>query len=375
MSERLDSRAIPWNGPGRQPSPRLADLLHDVRAFIIRYVVVSPAAAVALAIWVVHTHVIDAFDCTPYLDINSATKRAGKTRLLEVLEPLVARPWLTQRVSAAALVRKVDKEHPTLLLDESDAAFKGDKEYAEVLRGLLNSGYRRSGHATICVGQGATLAYRDFSTFGAKAIAGIGELPETVADRAIVMTLRRRTQNELCERWRQRDGHAAAAPLHAQLVTWAAQDALVETLRRTRPALPPALGDRQADVWEPLLAIADLAGADWPDQARHAAVTLTATVEDKDIHVELLRDIHEILPMFAESVIPTKDLVGEAGRARGPAVGDLAPRQATDRAQSGAAPRATRDSSDEADGVERLSLRRLRGRDRPLPPPQSSIAP
>jgi hypothetical protein len=119
-----------------RPVP-LAAVLQAVDAFVQRFVVVTADQAVTVALWIAHTHVIGAFDCTPYLQVTSATKRAGKTRLLEVIEPLVARPWLTQRVSAAALVRKVDAVHPTLLLDESDAAFKGDKEYAEALRGAM----------------------------------------------------------------------------------------------------------------------------------------------------------------------------------------------------------------------------------------------
>jgi uncharacterized protein DUF3631 len=213
-----------------------------------------------------------------YLHVTSATKRAGKTRLLEVLEPLVARPWLTQRVSAAALVRKIDAERPTLLLDESDTAFKGDKDYAEALRGLLNSGYRRSGHATICVGQGGNITSKDFSTFSPKAIAGIGELPDTVADRAIAIALRRRVKDgtEPCARWRERDGQAEAAPLHQQLVAWAG-DHVLEQLREARPDLPAGSGDRQADCWEPLLAIADVAGGEWPARSRRAAVTLAGT--------------------------------------------------------------------------------------------------
>ena len=74
-----------------------------------------------VALWVAHTHAIDAAECTPYLHATSATKRAGKTRLLEAVEPLVARPWFTGRTSAAALVRKIDDTSPTLLFDEADA--------------------------------------------------------------------------------------------------------------------------------------------------------------------------------------------------------------------------------------------------------------
>jgi hypothetical protein len=232
-------------------------------------VVLSDDQTTTVALWTAHTHAIDAADCTGYLQITSATKRAGKTRLLEVLEPLVARPWLTGRTSAAALIRKIDGECPTLLLDETDAAFGGEKEYAEALRGALNTGYRRSGKATICVGQGVNITVRDFKTFSAKAIAGIGNLPDTVADRAIAIKLRRRKADEACGRWREREGHQEAAPLREALA--AAVAPTVDRLRDANPELPPELSDRQADVWEPLLAIADCAGGNWPQDARHAA--------------------------------------------------------------------------------------------------------
>src|SRR5262249_8421427 len=130
-------------------------------AFIRRFVSLSEAQARALALWVVHTHAVDVADTTPYLAINSPAKRSGKTRLLEILRLIVAFAWMTGRVTAAALVRKIDKEHPTLLLDESDAAFKGDREYAEALRGVLNSGHERGGRASLCVGQGANIEVKD----------------------------------------------------------------------------------------------------------------------------------------------------------------------------------------------------------------------
>jgi len=195
------------------PGISLAEALDHVQAFLPRFVVCSTEQAVVLTLWIAHTHAIEAAECTPYLQITSATKRAGKTRLLEVLDPLVARPWLTGRTSAAALVRKIESERPTLLLDESDAAFGGEKEYAETLRGVLNTGYRASGKTTVCAGQGTRITARDFKTFCPKAIAGIGQLPSTVMDRSIPITLRRRKADEPCERWRARDGQREAAPL------------------------------------------------------------------------------------------------------------------------------------------------------------------
>ena len=187
---RLDDQAIreiATNG-GLTTPETTADLLDKVESFVRRYVVLTDAQATTVALWAAHTHALDAFNCTPYLSVTSADKQSGKTRLLEVLDLLVAKPWFTGRATAAVLVRKIDKEQPTLLLDESDAAFRGEKEYAETLRGLLNTGFKRNGRYSMCVGQGAAISYKDFSTFCPKAIAGIGKLPDTVADRSIPMT-------------------------------------------------------------------------------------------------------------------------------------------------------------------------------------------
>jgi hypothetical protein len=290
-----------------EPPVDLAALLHEIMAWVRRYVVLTVEQAVAVVLWVAHTHALDAADCTPYLQIGSATKRAGKTRLLEVLETLVARAWFTGRTTAAALVRRIDQDKSTLLLDESDAAFKGEKEYSEALRGTLNSGYRRSGKSTVCVGHGTEIEVRDFSTFSAKAIAGIGKLPDTVADRSIPIALRRKTTDEPCERWRERVGHAQAAPLKARLSAWA--HGAVPDLREARPELSTAIGDRLQDVWEPLVAIADTAGGEWPERARRAAVVLAGGVEDTDVTVELLSDIAAILDLHEGPFIATAALI------------------------------------------------------------------
>jgi len=207
------------------------------------------------------------------------------------------------------LVRKVDKEKPTLLLDESDAAFAGEKEYAEALRGILNTGYTSSGKITLCVGTSAKISTRDYSTFGPKCIAGIGTLPATIADRSICIALSRKRQDEPVERFRRRDAHTKAEPIHSALIAWAS-DGIVGSLHAARPDLPDALNDRAQDVWEPLLAIADMAGGDWPVRARRAAVALIGDDRsDDDIGLELLWDINAVFDDKATPFISTKDLV------------------------------------------------------------------
>ncbi len=282
--------------PDRVGSPPvdLAAMLEDARAYIRQYVVLSDAQADTVTLWVAHTHAFDAAEATPYLSVTSAEKKSGKTRLLEVLVLIVSRPWLTGRVTPAALYRRIHVEHPTLLLDESDSAFRSGEEYAESLRGILNTGHRQGGATTVCVGQGANMTYGVFSTFSAKAIAGIGRLPDTVEDRAISIVLKRKAPGEKAARFRWRTAGEEAAPLKERLEAWGS--ASVETLAEARPDIPLALDDRAADGWEVLLAIADAAGGDWSRRARAAALALSVgdAREDESLGVLLLSNIRDI---------------------------------------------------------------------------------
>jgi hypothetical protein len=298
------------NTPGLQP--RQIDgstVLDRVFAYIRRFVSLSGSQARVAALWVVHTYGFAAAVATPYLAITSVEKQSGKTRLLEVFETLIANAWLTGRVTAAVLIRKIDAEQPTLLLDESDAAFGGDKEYAEALRGVLNTGHRKGGKASCCVGQGANIGFRDFSTFCPKAIAGIGKLPDTVADRAIPLRLRRAAPGEIVERFRRRDVDAEAAILREQIEEW--YMSIAAELPGARPVLPDALTDRQQDGAEPLLAIADAAGREWPEAARRALIELCAEAQALDISIGklLLSDILQIFEAAGVDRLSSAELV------------------------------------------------------------------
>ena len=236
-----------------------AEILGAVMGFIRRFVSLSEAQARAVPLWVAHTHAFDAADFTPYLNVNSAEKESGKTRLLEVSQLLVATPWSTQNASPAAIVRKIHGDKVTALFDERDAFFGGDKERAETVRGILNSGFERGGHYTRCVGEGAKMTVVDFETFCPKAIAGIGRLSDTTASRSIPIRMKRAPRRQVT-RFRKRDAELQreASEIFGKLAAWCKSN--LETLRQGRPQIPDALSDRQADVCEPLLAIADLAG-------------------------------------------------------------------------------------------------------------------
>jgi len=290
-----------------------AALLSRITELVRRYVVIPLTEAVVIALWVLHTYVIEAAQYTPYLHITSPERRCGKTRLLEVLAVLVFRPWRTDYTTPAALLRSVERDAPTLLLDEKDAAFKGSEEYRETMRGLLNSGFQRGGSYRVCEKGARDITLRDFVTFCAKALAGIGKLPDTVADRSFPILMRRRKRTEEVARFRRLKAKVEAAVLREDCEAWAIQH--VERLREAQPDLPEALNDRQQDVAEPLLAIADAVGGEWPDRVRRALVELCTgkAAQDDSLGTQLLADIRRVFKARKTDRIPSEKLAAALG--------------------------------------------------------------
>ena len=184
-----------------------AELLAKVRDVLARYVILpSSSARLAIALYVLHTWAFDAAHCTPYLVIQSAAKRSGKTRLEELLEQLVRSPWRIAAASEAAMFRKIQAERPTLLLDEVDALFGAKAEGTEPIRAILNAGNRPGAAVARVVGEGANLQPVDFSVYCPKVLAGIvtSRWPDTVVDRSIAIRLQRKKPGESVERLRVR---------------------------------------------------------------------------------------------------------------------------------------------------------------------------
>lgn len=307
----IRTQGSPYNDD-EEPAPRTgAALLDAVLQALIRYVVFpSPEAADAVTLWAVVTHALDSFQHATRLVVRSPEKRCGKSRLLDLLFALVFNPLLTVNATTAAIFRKVGPVRPpTLLMDEADALWgtKRSSELNEDLRALVNAGFQRNRPVLRC--DGPHNRPREFQTFAMVALAGIGDLPDTITDRAVVVTLRRRARHEFVHAFRQRRD---AEPLHRlrdEIAEWA--KTVREELKVAEPAMP--LEDRAADTWEPLIAIADAAGGTWPERARNAALVMTreATEADADAHlgVVLLRDIKVAFTEANAAVLATADLV------------------------------------------------------------------
>lgn len=275
------------------PAETGAVLLDDVAAMLRRFVAFPlDVHAPAVALWIAHTHAVDLSDSTPRLALLSPEKGSGKTRTLEVVAMLARHAKHTMNMTAAYLFRSVESTMPTLLVDEADAIFgpKADNGH-EDLRALINAGHRRGAMVGRMVGEGAAMQPKDFSVYCPVALAGIGRLPDTIHDRAVIVHLRRRGPDEHVEPFRHRHVAADAATLHRRLAAWVRRNG--ETLTDADPTMPAGITDRPADVWEPLLAVADVAGGHWPTTARQACLTLNAARAESDdsIGVQLLGDI------------------------------------------------------------------------------------
>ncbi|MFD8572460.1 DUF3631 domain-containing protein [Streptomyces sp. NPDC059639] len=275
-----------------------AALLEEVEAFHRRFnVFPTESAYVAVTLWDGHAHLLDCFESTPRLAFLSPEPGSGKSRALEIVETLVPNPMAAVDASAAALFRAVsgvDGTRPTILFDEIDTIFGPKAGENEQLRGFINAGHRRNRPMFRCVGDGANQTVQAFHSYTAVAVAGLGSLPATIRDRSVNIRMRRRARNETVEPYRTRIHEKEGFALRDQLAAWAEQ--VTERVAGAWPQMPDGVTDRPADVWEPLLAVADAAGGAWPERARAACIELVTASRANDkgsIGVRLLTDLRD----------------------------------------------------------------------------------
>lgn len=279
-----------------------SELLSEIDRTIRRFIVCEPETAQAASLWIVMTWLMDVVKVAPLAVITAPEKRCGKTQLLDLIGKMSYRPMFASSITPAALFRSVEMWQPTLLIDEADAFLKDNEE----MRGLLNAGHTRTSAYTIrTVGDDHTP--KKFNVWGAKAISGIGHLSDTLMDRAVVLELRRKLDCEHVDRIRHAE--PGLFEILCRKICRFAEDNR-ETIRNARPALPEELNDRAQDNWEPLLSIADMAGGNWPDIARIAALKISRGNQiSQSIGAELLSDIKEIFDEKNVSKLFTSDLI------------------------------------------------------------------
>lgn len=299
----LDPRA-----PRRPPRPGHV-VLDEVTAFVGRFSAFpSVHCAPTLALWYAHTHIADRLYITPRLILDSAEPGSGKTRVLEVAQYLVAAPEMTVSASRAALVRLVAEGPITILFDEVDTVFNKTGGGNEDLRAILNAGYKRT--ARVPRYDARTRAVHRLPVYAPAALAGIaGGMPDTITTRAITIHMRRRRPDERVEPFRERLVERESRPIRAALAEWLGL--VAEQVADAQPSMPDGVTDRSAEIWEPLIAIADVAGGHWPMTARKACAhfVLSHAASAESLGVELLSDLHEIFTDAKVDRMASKDIL------------------------------------------------------------------
>jgi putative DNA primase/helicase len=325
-------------------------LLTDLSALICRFVILPPHAAEALGLWILHTYGLDLRDTTAYLGIESLHKGCGKTTLLSVLHDLACNAVSASNISPAALFRVIEQVRPTLLIDEADTFLPGNDQ----LRGILNAGYKKKTAYVWRVSTEASSSDMDsslpslaslasvksgsdnsanpcesmvefpspqartnlnskiknlkcFSTWCPKAIAQIGRLPDTLADRCILIHMTKKPGSQRCERLKALE---TAAPAIREACARFISEHRTQ-IEQAEPAVPTELSDRAAEIWEPLLVLADIAGGDWPKLAREAAIALSSPVHRVDPIAVLITDIQSIFSRLQQERLLTRTIVVE----------------------------------------------------------------
>ena len=306
----MSFEAVPdWDENNPADWEALAGHLDDIDAMLSKYVSFpSDECRWAVALWVMHTHLVNAFESTPRLALLSPEPGSGKTRTLEVLDVLCWDPMHVSNTSLSALFRSIAKRQPTILYDEADATF-GDKANTDTtgdIRALINAGHRTG--ATVTRGVGPLHEPTEFPVFAAVAIAGLGDLPPTIMHRSVIIRMRRRAPGEVVSPFRIREGKRVGHAIRDRLAAWA--EAHRHTIEDSAldVVMPSGVEDRDADVWEALVVIGKAADGVWSVRASSAAIALTGNSEDaQSLGLKLLEDIRTVTHGMTE--IKTADLL------------------------------------------------------------------
>ena len=291
----------------------LSGLLDEISKVICTFVIVDGIQADAATLWVFHTYLVEIFDTSPILIINAPERACAKTLFQTVLVNLSARALPASNATASSLFRSVELWMPSIFFDEADTFFKDNND----LLGMVNAGYKSSGFVLRSEKVEDSFIPKKFPVYGAKSIAGIAlekHLHDSTMSRGIILNMRRKLPDEKVARLRYAE-QGLFEKLCAKIER--AADDYEEAVQDARPHLPEELSDRAQDNWEPLLAIATIAGEGWLERATKAALTLSRQSNEKvSTGNELLADIQLIFEGREHGKqywdkISTSDLISE----------------------------------------------------------------
>ena len=259
-----------------------SDLLDALAGEFRKFLVLPPHADTVLALWTLHSYSWEQCEYSPIIAITSPVKSCGKSRVLDVLEKLASNAFRTGNMSEAVLFRVLDSRKPSVLIDEFDTI---PEDRRDALSNILKHGFHRAGRVHRVEGE-AKKEIVEFVVFGPKALACIklSTLDGPTLSRCINIRMQRKKSSQKVARLRRYDGKE----WKQKCLRWTTNNrAQIES---STAELPEALGDREQDIYEPLFVLANLAGGDWPERIRRAALALCGASADaqQDTAVMLL---------------------------------------------------------------------------------------
>jgi Protein of unknown function (DUF3631) len=282
-------------------------------------------------------------DTVAYVAIESPEKRCGKTTLLSVLAAMACKPLIASNITVGALFRSVHSCSPTLFIDEADTFMAGNS----TMRGIINSGNTRrtayvlrlsaskkgtviqrwlastlappiqgteiqrrladsvpSGSAPPDLPPESTdTGLKKYSCWCPKVIAMIGQVPDTIADRSIVVKMARKLTTETCAPLSQLD----TADIKARCARFGLD--MAQFVAECGKIRGEGLNDRAADTFDPLFVIARLAGDGWEQKLHKAALALSSTADVENSGVGLIVDILGVFCETDNEKLFTRDII------------------------------------------------------------------
>lgn len=263
------------------------ELVKETTNLIKRVSILPEKTTDIIALWIIFTWFIDYVDTAPILAICSPEKQCGKTTLLSMIINLVKKPLAASNITPACTFRAIEKWKPTLIIDEADTFIKDNEE----LRGVINSGHTRA-TAFVIRATGDDYEPTQFSTWGAKAIALIGKLPETLHDRSIVINLSKKTADEKTEKIKNINKETFKV-LRSKFNRFSHDNK--QKIIEDKNEEIKELSDRSQDNWDSIFSIAKLCGENFYLEIKKKAIDISSKEkEERSESNEILQDVREI---------------------------------------------------------------------------------
>jgi putative DNA primase/helicase len=289
-----DWQVEPWN-----EAVATDELLLAIQERLQGHIVFTREQAIAATLWDLFSWVHDIAVHSPMCLVTSPERDSGKTTLINLMRYMMPRALSCVGITEASLFRGIELWSPSLVIDEADTILVNN----EPLRTVINSGWTRGSGVPRCIGDEKVPHL--YPTFAPKLIGMKGKkLPDTTLSRCVIIDMKRKRKNECVERFRNMDD-SGLADLRRKARRWANDNS--ETLEHAVPVMLPEFDNRVSENWWLQLAIADLAGGQWPALARAAAKKLEMVPGDASITTQLLAATRAIFYPTDESELAPPD--------------------------------------------------------------------